>query len=65
MVTNKLIDRINYLQVYNLNGTEVMKVQINLNHQVIDIGSLKRGVYIIRFGNSIEKIIIRNSFMEA
>lgn len=59
IVTNKLLDKTNYLQVYNLNGTEVMKVQIDLNYQVIDLGTLKRGVYIIRNGNSIEKIIIQ------
>lgn len=49
----------NYVQIFNLNGNEVMKFQITNNVQNIDLSTLERGFYIIRFGNSIEKIIIQ------
>ncbi|TNE34416.1 T9SS type A sorting domain-containing protein, partial [bacterium] len=58
-VNNQNITSNNYLQIYNLNGVEVKKVKITQLYQEINLYNLERGFYIIRYGNSIEKIIIQ------
>lgn len=58
-VNNQNITSNNYLQIYNLNGVEVKKVKITQMYQEINLDNLERGFYIIRYGNSIEKIIIQ------
>lgn len=58
-VNNQNITSNNYLQIYNLNGVEVKKVKITQMYQEINLYNLERGFYIIRYGNSIEKIIIQ------
>lgn len=47
------------LQIFNLSGAEIMRVPIFQKTQDIDLSSLARGFYIIRFRESVAKIIVQ------
>jgi len=46
------------LNIYNLTGVLVKSKVVNSNHSQINLSGCKQGIYLVRCGNSAERIVI-------